>query len=235
MNLNPETIQFLEQIVKTARMVGIEDVIIEPTTIRGMDEDRTIVLYHTANIPTLPFDAIGLSRIGTFQSRLDIVKGQEKFAVDVTTHETEGYVKSMVLSAKGVKVDFRCANPKTIQAPKNISDTMATLVSLDSDSVVLLSKAIAAMKAETVTIISNDDGVTFELYDVNSDKFTHTFKSSIEPLGSNDDTKFVFSYPTKIVLPLFKENSDSNFAIGEKGLMNIDMGGFDLYILPQVG
>ncbi len=235
MQISVETIEYLERVVRTARNVGIEDLIVEEDKIRGIDEGRTVTMFHTQNIPDLPFTAIGLSNIGNFLSRLDIVKGQKGFDVTAEIHETEGYVKSLLFAAKGVKVDFRCASPKTILAPKNVSDTMSALVPLDPDAVVLLAKAVGAMKAERMTIISNDEGVTFELYDVNSDKFTHTFDSNVEKLGSDGDTRFVHSYSVKVVLPLFKQNSDSNFAIGQKGLMNIDMDGFDLYILPQVG
>lgn len=234
MKLDTDLILYLEKVVTTARKIGVEDVIIEQGAVRAANEDRTIVIYHKADVPSLPFDSIGLSNTATFLSRLDIVKGEKDFAIEVTTHETKGYVKNMLLKAKGIKVDFRCANPDMIQAPKNVSSNLQCLVPLSADAVVLLAKAQAAMKADTVTIISNEDGVTFELYDVNSDKFTHTFDVNVESLGGGD-TRFVHAYPLKVILPLFKENSDSNFAIGEKGLMNIDSNGFDLYVVPQVG
>ena len=66
MKLNVELIQYIETLVKTARSVGIEDLIIEPDLIRGMDEDQTIVLFHSTDVPVLPFTSIGLSRISTF-------------------------------------------------------------------------------------------------------------------------------------------------------------------------
>lgn len=232
--IDTKIIQYIENVVTTAQKVGIEDLIIEEDLIRGIDESRTVVMNHTTNIPDLPFTGIGLSRINVFLSRLQIIKGQEKFAVTATTDDSEGFVKTLLMSGGGVKIDFRCANPKTIQAPKAISDTLKCMVPLDAEAVVLLSKAQSAMSADNVTIISNDDGVSFELYDVNSDKFTHNIDVKVEELNGGDTT-FVHTYPLKIVLPLFKENVESNFAIGEKGIMNIQMNGINLFVLPQVG
>ncbi len=234
MKLDEKLIHYIENVVNTAQKVGIEDLIIEEDLIRGIDESRTVVMNHTSNIPDLPFSAIGLSRINVFVSRLHIVKGQEKFAVNATTDDGNEFVKTLLMSAKGVKVDFRCANPKTIQAPQSINDTLKCMVPLDAEAVVLLAKAQSAMSADNVTIISNDKGVSFELYDVNSDKFTKTFDAKVEELNGGETT-FVHTYPLKIVLPLFKENVEGNFAIGEKGIMNIQMNGINLYVLPQVG
>jgi hypothetical protein len=140
----------------------------------------------------------------------------------------------MLIAAKGVKVDFRCANPSAIRAPKSVSDTMKTLVPLEAEAVVLLQKGQQAMSADTVTIISNENGVSFEMYDVNSDKFTHTYEADVESLNGGD-TDFVHTYPIKIVLPLFKENAGGSFSVGEKGVLNLQMNGINIYVLPQVG
>lgn len=232
MKLDTKILQYIEGVVNTAHRIGIEDLIIEDGLIRAMDENKTVVIHHTKNVPDLPFTSIGIGRINVFLSRLNIVKGQPNFNIDITTHDTEKYVKTMLMSAKGVKVDFRCANPKQIQAPKTVNDTLKCLVPLDADAVVLLQKAQQAMGAENVTIISNDEGVSFELYDSANDKFTHTYKPKVEPLDG-DDVQFVHTYPLKIVLPLFKENADGDFAIGKKGIMNIAINGINLWVLPQ--
>lgn len=234
MKIEPKTLQYIESVIKTAQRVGIEEVVIEKDVIRAIDVNRTVVLNHQPKDLDLPFTAIGLSRINVLQSRLDLAKGQEGFEVNVTTDDTHDFVKTMLITAKGVKVDFRCANPAAIKAPKSVNDTLKCLVPLDADAVVLLQKAQSAMSADTVTIISNKDGVSFEMYDVNSDKFTHTFSAKVEPLDGGD-TDFVHTYPLKIVLPLFKENAGGTFAIGEKGIMNIENNNLNLYVLPQVG
>lgn len=233
MNIDPKTIQYIENLVKTAQRVGIEDVVIDDLCIRGIDEARTVVINHKDENLDLPFTAIGLSRTNVLLSRLELAKSQEKFAVEATTDDGQGFVKTLLISAKGVKVDFRCANPSAIRAPKTVNDTLACLVPLDAGAVVLLQKAQAAMGADTVTIISNDNGVTFEMYDVNNDKFSHTYEGSVESLEGGS-TDFVHTYPLKIVLPLFKENAGGSFAVGEKGILNIEMNGLNLYVLPQV-
>jgi hypothetical protein len=239
MKIDAKVVQFIENVITTAQKVGIEDVIIErqnttDALIRAIDDKRTVVLNHVAKNVNLPFESIGLSRINILLSRFQVAKSQSDFSVDVDVHDSEGYVRSMLLTGKGVKIDFRCANPKTIQAPKTVNDTVTCIVPLPADAVVLLQKAQSAMGAENVTIISNSEGVSFELYDVNSDKFTHTFNTKVESINGGD-TKFANTYPLKIILPLFKENAGDNFGVGQKGIMNIQMNNINLYVIPQVG
>ena len=85
-----------------------------------------------------------------------------------------------------------------------------------------------------VNIISNKKGVSFELVDINSDIFSYTFTNKVENLTDDSDTNFAHRYPIKTLLPLFKQNSEGTFTIGQKGILSISVQGLNLFVLPQV-
>jgi len=234
MKLDTETITYMQNVVNTAKMVGIDSIIIEPGLIRAIDNDRCVVLHQTENVEDLPFGSVGLNRINIFTSRLDIAKTQEKFTVDVI-EGADDFARSITMKGKGVKIDYRCANPSSIRAPKLIHDTMKFRVELNGDAVLLLQKGAAAMEnPETVAIISNKDGVSFELVDVNNDVFSHTFTEKVQSLNGSNTSTFAHRYPVKVLLTLFKNDPEGVFDVGEKGVLHISVNGLGIYVLPQV-
>jgi len=233
MKLTQDLIDFIETVVKTGQSVNIDNVIIEPDMVRAIDDARTVVLYQNTNVPEMPFGSIGLNRIGVFLSRLDIAKSQDNFTLDVIVDDDSEYARSITMKGTGTKIDYRCANPTTIQAPRQINDNLVYRIELNAEAVSLLQKGQVAMGSETVTIAS-DDGVSFELTDVNSDAFKHTFSPDVELLDEDANPAFTHRYPAKTLLALFKQNPDGHFDIGEKGILNINVNGLDIYVLPQV-
>jgi hypothetical protein len=233
MKLSQDLISFIETVVKTGQSVNIDNVIIEPDMVRAIDDARTVVLYQNTNVPEMPFGSIGLNRINIFLSRLEIAKSQDNFTLDVTVDDDAEYARAVTMKGTGTKIDYRCANPATIQAPRQINDNLIYRVQMNAEAVSLLQKGQVAMGSETVTIVS-DDGVSFELTDVNSDVFKHTFAPDIELLDEDASPSFTHRYPAKTLLALFKQNPDGHFDIGEKGILNISVNGLSIYVLPQV-
>jgi hypothetical protein len=237
MKLTSDLIEFIENVVKTGQSVNIENAIIDAETgaVRGIDEDRTVVMFHNENVPDFPVGSIGLNRVGVFLSRLSIVKDREGFDVDaevVTLNDIE-YVKALHMKSADTKVGYRCANPDTIKAPKQINDTIVYRVQLNAEAVNVLQKGYSAMGTETVTV-HGGDGVAFELEDISEDKFRHVFAPDSVHLGDTATGAFSHKYPVKTLLALFKQNPDGVFEIGEKGILRIDVNGLNIYVLPQV-
>lgn len=233
MKLDTDSATYILNVVKTARLVGIDNIIIEHELVRAMDDSNSVVLFQNENVPDLPFGSIGLTRIDTFMARYDIAKTQENFSIEATVNDGDEFTRSLVMKGKGTKIDYRCANPSNIKAPRQVNDTLKFRVPLTADAVLLLQKGQAAMGAENVSIISND-GVSFELVDVNNDVFKHTFAEDAEALTDDDNTKFAHRYPAKILLALFKNNPEGSFSIGAKGIMSFPVNGLTVFVLPQV-
>lgn len=234
MKLSNEDITFIQNVVNTSQLVNIDSVLIEPGCVRAMDEDKTVVLLQKENVPTFAFGPIGLTRLNTFSSRLNIIKSQEKFSIDAVVDQTEDFTRSLTMKGKGTKIDYRCAKPSTIQAPRLIQDEPRARIKLNGDAVVLLQKGQSAMdNAEEVTINCND-GVSFEFVDVNSDVFKHTFADDVESLLNEDKVRFVHRYSTKTLLALFKKNPDGFFEISRKGILSIAVNNLTVYVLPRI-
>lgn len=227
MKIDTSILTYIRNVVETGQMIGIDDVIIETGKVRGINEEKSVVLFQEENVPDMGFN-VGLNRISVFLSRLEIARTQENFAVNIKTDDNDEFARSFTMTGKGFKVDYRCANPKTIKAPKAIVDEMLHEIQLTPQAVYMLQKGQSAMGSDMVSLICNEEGITFQFVDANDDKFTHQFTSE----GSSDT--FTYKYPIKILLPLFKHNAESTFKIGKKGMLNIVVNNLNIFVLPQV-
>lgn len=244
MKLDANTISYINDVVKTAQLIGCDDIMIEPGRVRGIDEARTVCILQTENVPDMPFGSIGLNRLSVFQSRYEIARVQDKFTIEVEEAKAnikqdddsmaeQPIARSITMKGKGTKIEYRCSNPATMRAPKVIKDELKARVQLTGDAVLLLQKGQVAMGADTVTIISND-GVSFEFTDVNNDVFKHTFAEEAEDLLGEGDTKFAHRYPSKTLLALFKHNPTGTFSVGEAGTLWLEINNLNVIVLPQV-
>lgn len=233
MKLSKDEIQFIESVARTAALFNIDTIIIEPDLVRAIDEERTVYLRQTDNIPTLSFKSICITRVGLFLSRLDIAKGQENFTVEAVMHKSGDFVQSLIFRGKGTKIEYLGSNPLKTKVHRDLNDVRACQVKLNGNVVFLMQKGQVAMGAELVNIISNDE-VTFEFMDVNKDVFSYTFPEAAEALTDDNVTKFAHKYIIKHILTLFKQNPDGYFSIGGRiGTLTVEINGITVYIIPQ--
>lgn len=243
MSLEKQLIDYIQDVVKICRLVDIDSVAIEPEVVRGTDEQRSVVILQNlkTKIPKIKIEnneyAVGLSRLDTLQSRLDIARSQDKFTIEPIIKTGTSYIHSLLMKAKGMKIDFRCMDPTKIKAPINIKDTLIYKIQLAGDAVALLQKAMGAMGADEVTVISDKDGVSFEVSDITSDVFKHTFTQDVELLDQNSDKEqvfFAYRYPIKTLLSIFKENPVGYFEIGARGPLRFTLAhDISIYVLPR--
>ena len=234
MKLKDTDVGFIEKVIKAANIVGIDNIILEADCVRAMDSDQTVVILETENIPEFDFNSIGLNRVNILASRLDIAKTQEKFHIDALMDDNNEFVRSLTMKGTGSKIEYRCANPIHMRAPKQIKDEPVARIPLNGEIIFLMQKGMAAMGADSITLISNDE-VTFEFVDVNNDVFSHVIADEAEPVNPGDSTKFAHKYPVSTLLSLFKNNPDGYFEVGgSKGMLSIKVNGLTFYVLPQV-
>jgi hypothetical protein len=173
---------------------------------------------------------MAILRLNVFQSRFEIARLQDNFTMTVDVN-SEGWVRSVLMKGKGTKIDFRCTKPSLVKAPKSFASPLVTRVQMTGETAVLLQQAIQSMGSDVVTIISNN-GVSFEIVDVNNDVFKHNFEFEAEALGDDDNTNFAYRYPAKKLLGLFKINPTATFDVSDTGRLCINVNGFDVAILP---
>jgi len=238
MKMDQASLAYIQNVVQTAELAKIGSIIIEPGKVRAIDEDRTVVLYHDKGVPDLPFGSIGLNRIDVFMSRFNIARGMSNFEMDVTVEgegTEESFARAINMKGKGFKVDYRCANPKTIQAPKSLNDAVKHKIRMTPEAVLLMQQGTSAMKADEITFIGTDKGVSFEIADINSDKLTYSFADTIENTDDDDGepANFVHKYPIKTVTTLFKANPDGNFYVTSRGMLKIVVNNLDILVVPR--
>lgn len=243
MKLPKEKVEYIRDVINVAQLVGVESLIYEQGMVRGMHEDRIAAIIQNENVPPLfddnPEIAMGLSRLSFLNTRLNMVFDQETFSAEAVTKEKDDakYVFSLTLKAKGVKIDYRCADPSRIQAKKTINDPLQYSVPISPEFVNMLSKGISAMgSANVVTLISNEEGVSFEIADDEKDVFQHVFAESVEVIDPQvTTTKFAHRYPAKLLLSVVKKNPEGILKIGSVGLgvLRFDVQGIGVYLPPR--
>jgi hypothetical protein len=236
MKMDQPTLGYILNAVQTANLVKIDSLIIEPGKVRAIDEERTVFILQDANVPDLPFGSIGLNRLGVFSSRLDLVKLHDTFDIDVTTEgDSSLFARTLTMKAKGLKVDYRCANPATIQAPKAMNDAVKIKVTAVPEAITYMQKGASAMGADVITLIGNDDGVTMELADINMDKMTFQLADAADLQALDGSTpNFTHKYPIKTVLALFKHNTGGAFQLTSRGIMRMSINNLCVNVLPKV-
>lgn len=234
MKLDAITIDYIQNIIKTAKLVDIDSVIIEPNMVRAISANNAVVILQIKDVPDMPFGSIGMNRLDVFNQRYEILRTQDKFTIEAEIDVDAKCARSIIMKAKGTKIDYRCAKPQAIKAPRQINDTLKHRVKTTAESTVLMQKAIAAMQSpEHVTLVSND-GVSFEFSDINNDIFKHTFMEKVQTLTSDATGKFAHRYFVKTLFPLLKQNPDGYFDVGAKGILAFYVNHLTVYVLPQV-
>lgn len=237
MKLDQTSLNYISAVIRTAELVKIGNIIIEPGRVRAIDDDRTIVIFHEQDVPDMPFGAIGINRISVFNDRLELAKSQDNFSVEVEIRDAEtdaAWAKALTFKGKGIKVEYRCANPKTIQAPKTLSDGEKYAIQMTADALTLMNKGVSAMKADTVTIFGTSEGVFFEMADINGDALTYRFGDVAEDLIDGEDVEFSNKYPVKTLIPVLKLLPNAEVIITNRGLIKLKANGLTIYAIPSV-
>lgn len=235
MNLNQIEIKYILDAVKTAKLVGIENIIIEPNAVRGVDETSSVVLLQTENVPAMSFQSIGLTRIDAFVSRYEIVRTLDNFAIEAIMDDGDTYVKNLKMKGKKVKIEYRCSDPERIRAPQKLNGDYVASIELTGEAVHLLHKGQAAMSTDIVTVLCNQDGeVSFEMVDINNDVFKHVLANKVDILNGEDSLSFAYRYPLKTILALFKQDSAATMCITERGILQFPVNGMNIHLLPKV-
>lgn len=226
MKLEKEPLGLIWRVVQTAKLVNIDSVIIEEGRLRGIDENRTVVLFHEDGSINLGVGSLGMTRIDTLLSRLNLVMGYDDFSVDATVDPEKNFIRSLTMKAKRSRVQYRCADPSHISAPRVINDIMKASVVFPQPDIVLLKDGAKAMgNAEFVTIKNDKDQVMFEIEDINGDVFDRVFAKGVQH-------DFSHKYPIRTLLALL--SNGGQFEIGQKGMLKVIKEGLSVLILPRV-
>lgn len=253
MNLNATALAYIQNVVKTAKTLKIDNVIIEPGKVRAMDSDQSVVIFVNENVPSLPFGSIGINRLTVFASRFDLARNTPNFQIEIGTtmgdNPNVGYdkfdvkdknkpgikqpmwVKSLTFTGLNMSIDYRCANPSILTAPKVRDDVDLYRLRMTSQAFDLIQKGKVAMDSDYVTFKGNSKGVTIAVTDDNGDTMKYKMATPIVPLTDNPISDFEISYPIEKLIPLFKSD-ETDFHISKKGFLVASLNDLDIYVSP---
>lgn len=237
MKLTASAIKQLDTLLQTVALVNIDKLIISKDSIRGIDEKKSVVIITDQNVPDFGDLSVGLNRLSTLASRLNLVKADSACGVEAVEASKNSEVSHLQLTSSSSKVQCRCASVESVKGvPKAINDKTAWTVSVPAGTVPVVLQAASAMGAENAILVAKEDGVTFEFVDSNQDVFSTKFAESAQ--GEDGAGKsFVFNYPVKSFLPLLKAasagNADVPLLVGERGILSITVNGYTFMVLPS--
>lgn len=250
MKLTTKEIEFIQGVISTAKLVDIESVIIEPGKIRGIDENHTVVMFQDNGVMDMSFGSIGLNRLDTFNSRLVLVKDQPKFEVEAITvgedvnigfdvydsnihKKPPMWIRSINMKANKTKIEFRGASPQTIRAPKERSGVARYKIDINPELVNMIQKGQSAMKTKDVTFKGNENGVLMIISDDNGDNLEYKFTDFIHSLDGSNVPSFSYTYPTNLVLSIFKTNPAGFFSLTARGSLIFEVNNIDIFVLAK--
>jgi hypothetical protein len=241
--LNKNVVEYLQRLIKTCILCGIDSVSVESNLVRGqsLDNSKGTFLLEYENIPpSLGFSSIGIGRVKTLSNRISILdsddtniffEGKEKDNGDIM-------VKKLQLTNKKTKIDFSCYDSLRIKAPKAFNDPMFYEFSISEDTLKIMSRAIAAIDTTSISFSTDKDGsIKFRTTDVEGDIFDHLVSESCTISDDADKDNFFYAYEIKYILPLFKASIDTSgklkVNISRRGIMRVIVNGFSIYVLPE--
>lgn len=233
-------VDYIQNVIETASLLNVESVVIDDHSVRGMNEDGMFILQRD-NLPDdLPFDGIGFGSIAALKSRMTLFEDYE--AQYELKKQQNGYSWPYLLKFKSntskTSVEYRCAAPLTVKAPKNTKDPVAFSFYMDEDSVNMLVKSNVVMRTETVLLSSKKNKVTFKLCDENSNVLEHRITKDLNIIDEDDfGDSFMFEYKARNILPILKylakQYEEFEINITTRGLLQVNVNDLMIYILCE--
>jgi len=239
--LTKGTVSLLQSAIDVATILGIEKMVIDPHSLRGESKDNgTFMLLPFPDGTELEFGSMGISRIPVLNQRLRLI-GDEGALVPEYKDRDNGdkFVFRIVLKKKNTKIDFKCADPAHIRAPKAFNDPDYFAFTVTAEDIQLMLKAKAAMQSENVSFASKDGkSVKFSISASEGDVLEHELESELDTKTPSDT--FASSYKSKILFPVLKQISDDakeapvEITLTKRGIMKIEVNDIPTYIFPEV-
>lgn len=234
--LDSSLIQYINNAVKAANIINIDGLIIDNDYIRGMDEKRTTVILETQNIKQLPFKSIAINRLSLYQSRISLINQQQKYNVRYDINNNDN-IERLMFSTKSTNIDFRCADPSVILAPKKINDNIQFNFQINLDLLNLIQQAQTAMGGENINIsFDGNKSIEIKISDINHDIFKHNIDTIVyNENGKPTNKKFSHNYLIKTLLLILKQqNQDNIISIGQNGSLWSKVNQLTTILLPRV-
>lgn len=242
MKLEKSVIDYMTNIVNTANAIGIEDVVLDDTSVLGSAPNNVVAIIHKRdteeNPVELPFSKVGLARIPLLVSRLNVLKSVDQFAMDVVVDEEEKFVRMIKLSAKNyASAEYRCANCDTINKSSKVNDVPRFEIKVSSSLLTELNKIMVGWSnkgnRDIVMITGTEDGVYLEKTDSARDKVSFLFDTQARAVNEKDEVEnFSFKYLGGVLKDILSVSPNMEVRIGKRGTLFFNINGLNAVMAP---
>lgn len=229
MKLNKQVNKLLTDLLSTAMKLELASIIIEEGFVRGIDENRSVVIIEPHEVD-LPFASLTISRVDLLARRLMLSK--DGVDIDCTLHEGTKQVISLKIKAGKATVDFRCVNASNVKIPKQVADEFETTIEIEEDIAPNLTQGRTMMGTSHATILYQHNDLFIEICDENNDVFSFQVGSDIV---TSEKDYFAYRYNIGKLHTILSNNKHHPIEIGNnRGILKTKVNGFTVYLLPFV-
>lgn len=239
MNLSSDSATKLISLLGACKTADIETLIISPDAIRGIDENRSVVITATENIPDFQKHSICLNRLNTLLSRINLVKDSDYTISMKEDNRNKEAISNLDITADSVKVQYRAGSIEIFdkKIPKSVRDEKSFTVSLAVSKLPLITNAISSMAGATDILFTlKNDGMFIELVDQNLDTFTSKIAEEVTEIDGRPSF-YSFKYNIKSLLPILKAAGSGLetivMAFGKKGTLELTLNGYPFILMPK--
>lgn len=225
--MKPETFKYICDAINAAKVISADGMIFNENGVYASDEAIKAMMIQPHDVE-FEFETMAMLDVAGFIARVALFQDQPD--AKVVIDQSSKAVRLVTMRAGRTKVDYQCTLPGMVQVPKKVNDTFVSEVDMDKESVDIVLKALAVMRGEEIYVTSNDSGVSIEITAVNNDVFNHLLPNTIR--SDESDVRFVHKYPAKTLMQLLRKNPEAVLQFGQRGTINIEVDGFNFYILP---
>lgn len=217
-------LETLKKATNVAKQFNVDSFIVESNFIRGINEERTSAIFTNISLPLEC--SIGINRIDVLLSRMLLADD-----LDLIIEADGTNASNLIFKNDKLNVEYRTANSNRITAPKSLQVKDLYQIMIDKNLHKVLNKSKSALRADNLTIICNDNKISYQLND-DLDKLIYNDGEATHIEDSLEDINFIYNYSIKSLLNAFAK-CDDKIIITEKGMIHFIVDDIDVYLLPK--
>jgi len=230
----------LVKAAQTARLLDIDEIIIDKTSVRGMKKEEGLLIIHNGDNSFLEFDEIFINRVSVFLSRYNVLDEIDEINVTTKARNTGStFVNNVEIIGGRTGLEYRCGDSAQMRdrLPKRMTDPIFYTFDIKQDSIKLITKALGAMGSTNITLMNSDKGDVFmKMSSEQGEILNHLITDDLIISGECDKDTFISSLKLKPIMALIKECAKGDFLtvnITKRGALNVEVNGFNIYVMPE--
>ena len=234
MKLSKASAVSIENVLRTAKLIDVNEMKITNTNVSGYNTDRSAFIFSPHTIVE-DIGVMAIKRLDVYLARYDIIKDMDDSEIIITTQGDgdDRICKQLDLNAKRIKLQYRFGSHTMIQAPTAVKDNELYTIKIDEEITSLITKASIGAESPKVELSCSNGELTYNLVDLSNDLLC--IESDEKVVTEGDGVcNFTHSYALKMFIQLMKNTTDNEFCIGAKGLLKVNVNNLDFYMLPRV-